>query len=531
MAASTFLIAGLGSVMFIGRQIAFTPSSAGRQVDAAKVIGDLAADLREATVIAQQSTSVLEFVVADRDNDGVGERFRYEWSGTSGAPLTRRVNNGTAQTVLGSVQEFQISAATETKSTTFTTTATSAEALLASNTSIGGGNPRGITTTDFSAQQVNPSTFSGVPANATGWNATRVDFYGQKYGTFTGTLLVQLRSAGDPNNGPTSQVLGQLSIPENNLTGGFNWNQATFASPITGLALHRRYAIGFVGLGGAGSPNDAQLYANDQSSGGVLESSDAGASWQYVTGRQIYYRLYGTYSSPGTSYPISRNYVSSLRIGLRAGSTALARIDTRIPLNNRPELLARHWRLDFDRSPTTVDYDGDGTIDWATTGGSAFATNTLANGVWQPAVALETRPLNDFTGITTVNVCCRNTSVGGNGAVIQIHADRQGGTHAPILCYVQLQSDGTQTLTLYGKSSDATSVQLFKRERLPNEFLRVQLTILPASNVVNLQINDVDQGAFVYSTYAPSTSDRFLKIYADTSAAEFDYVDLRVATP
>ena len=78
------------------------------------------------------------------------------------------------------------------------------------------------------------------------------------------------------------------------------------------------------------------------------------------------------------------------------------------------------------------------------------------SGVWQPAVALESRPLHDFTGITTISVSCRNTSVGGNGAVIQIHADRQGGTHAPILCYVQLQSDGTQSLTLHGKSSDCS---------------------------------------------------------------------------
>jgi hypothetical protein len=121
--------------------------------------------------------------------------------------------------------------------------------------------------------------------------------------------------------------------------------------------------------------------------------------------------------------------------------------------------------------------------------------------------------------------------VGGNGAVIQIHADRQGGTHAPILCYVQLQSNGTQSLKLYGKASDATNVLLFKRDGLPNDFLRIQLTILPASNVVNLQINDLYQGAFAYPTYAPSTNDRFLKVFADTSAAEFDYVDLRVAAP
>jgi hypothetical protein len=56
----------------------------------------------------------------------------------------------------------------------------------------------------------------------------------------------------------------------------------------------------------------------------------------------------------------------------------------------------------------------------------------------------------------------------------------------------------------------------------------LRLTILPSSNVVNLQINDEDQGTFTYPTYAPtSTTDRYVKLYADTSTAEFDYVDVR----
>ena len=47
---------------------------------------------------------------------------------------------------------------------------------------------------------------------------------------------------------------------------------------------------------------------------------------------------------------------------------------------------------------------------------------------------------------------------------------------------------------------------------------------------MNLAINDEDQGTFTYPTYAPSsTTDRFLTLYGDTSQAEFDYVDVRVA--
>jgi hypothetical protein len=143
---------------------------------------------------------------------------------------------------------------------------------------------------------------------------------------------------------------------------------------------------------------------------------------------------------------------------------------------------------------------------------------------------LQTRPLSDFTTTTTVEVRCRNTSLGGNGAVLQIYADRQGGQYAPLLVHVQRQSDGTQKLTLLGRTSDSAATTLCGRDRLTSDFVRYRLTILPANNLVNLRINDEDQGTFTYPTYAPSsTNDRYATVFANTSTAEFDYVDVRVS--
>ena len=176
---------------------------------------------------------------------------------------------------------------------------------------------------------------------------------------------------------------------------------------------------------------------------------------------------------------------------------------------NRPELLSAYWRTDFDGNPTTLDVTRDGTSDWTMASGT-FNVATLVDGIWMASGAIESRPKNNFTTNTIVDVRCRNTSVGGNGAVVQIHADRQGGTHAPLMVRVQRQSDGSQTLTLYGKSNDATDVVLFQRKNLSSDFVRYRLTILPANNVVNLAINDEDQGTFSYPTYAPTGDDRFL---------------------
>jgi hypothetical protein len=268
---------------------------------------------------------------------------------------------------------------------------------------------------------------------------------------------------------------------------------------------------------------------NDSAAGGFLESTDAGASWQYMTTRQINWRIRGTYLTPGTTYNVTRNSVTHVLITLQSGGVSHGRIDASVPLINAPELLSAYWRTDFDRNPTTTNGNGDSVADWTLAGGGSFDTATLISGVWYANGAIETRPLHDFTQTTIVDVSCRNSSTGGNGAVVRINADRQGGLYAPLLVYLQRQSDGSQTLTLNGKTSDAATKQLFSRTRLSDGFVRVRLIIVPQYDVVNIAINDEDQGTYTYPTYAPATStDRYLTLYGDTSQAEFDYVDLRV---
>src|SRR5205809_2173009 len=85
--ASTFLLAGLGSVMFIARQTAYAPTAAAKRAKAADIVNLISDELRYATIITQQTPQILEFIVADRNNDGTAEKIHYEWSGTAGDPL------------------------------------------------------------------------------------------------------------------------------------------------------------------------------------------------------------------------------------------------------------------------------------------------------------------------------------------------------------------------------------------------------------------------------------------------------------
>lgn len=530
--ASAVLMVGLGSVMYIARQVAYAPTAAVQRAKTADIVNQISDELRFATVITQNTSQILEFVVADRNNDGTAEKIRYEWSGTPGDPLRKTVNGAIPAEVLPSVYAFNVTLQLKSKTTTLTTTTETAEAVLVASASPSSLTNRDISATSLSAQTLDPSAFYSIPSTATSWNLTKIDFYGKQSGTATGqTLQVQLRHAGDPLLTPTSSVAGQVSVARTSLTSVDGWNTVTFASPVRNLLLNRQYAVTFVGS----AANSARLRVTDSAPTGVYESEDAGASWQAMSTRGMFGRIYGTFSSPGTSYNVTRNYVQYVRIGLQAGSQSHARIDSSIPLRNTPELLAGYWRTDFDRNPATTNINGDTSSDWAVTGGGTFDTTKLLNpntslpdGIWRATGAIETRPLNNFTTTTTVEARFRNTSVGGNGAVMAIYADRQNSTYGPILVYLQKQSDGSQTLTLNGRTSDTVTKSLFSRTGLSSGFVRVRLTIVPANDLINLTINDEDQGTFNYPRYAPtSASDAYLMVSTDTSSSEFDYVELR----
>jgi hypothetical protein len=534
--AGTVLLAGLGSVMFIAQQLVYTPAASASRLSASQVANQLAEDLRGATFFVTHTSPAVEFIVADRDGDGKAERIRYAWSGTPGDPLYKTVNGGSQVAVLSSVQNFQVTYTLNPVTTTVTPTSDTAETLLASNTITSQNNsiPIGTVSGFFSVAQSIPAVSAQAPAGATSWNVTHVEFLGTQYLTPNANLHVQIRSCGDPTDTPTSSVLGEVVIPEANITtSNSTWNTATFASPVRGLDLNRDYDLVWAGSSGE-STGPLNLRYSNNAVGNVTVSGDLGASWQYNiyntdTPIQVFYKVYGTFTTSGSSVPpVVRNYVTRAAVVLQTGSTTDSRVNVSVPLENSPELLSAYWRADFNCDPTAIDVTRDGTLDWKTTSGAAFDTSTLVSGVWHAGGSLQSQPVNNFTNITTVEANCRNTSVGGNGAVLQIGADWASGTHAPIFFRLQLQSDGTQTLSLYGKSSDSTNALLYQCAHLTSGFVRVRLTIVPASNLVNLQINGEDEGTFSYPSYAPSADDRYVTMYNDTSSAEFDYVEVRV---
>jgi hypothetical protein len=230
---------------------------------------------------------------------------------------------------------------------------------------------------------------------------------------------------------------------------------------------------------------------------------------------------------------------------LQTGVAPHSRVDASIPLLALPEKLAAYWRTDFDENPTTIDVDGSGEVDgddslepdWVANNVATFVTNAgpgqLKDGTWYANGDLETNPPNDFTGVTIVEARCKNMDSSLPVTVLQISADRQGSTHAPLLIRMQRRLDGSQTLSLLGNSTavplSAQAGSLLSTSTIDNladDYVRFRLTILPAQNTVDLQINGVNVGTFDYVPHGPMSADRCVKI---GGGAKFDYVEVRVA--
>ena len=63
----------------------------------------------------------------------------------------------------------------------------------------------------------------------------------------------------------------------------------------------------------------------------VNESIDGGNLWQISPDRRIFYRVYGTYSSPGATYTVTRIYATRVSIVLQSGAAAQSRINASVP--------------------------------------------------------------------------------------------------------------------------------------------------------------------------------------------------------
>jgi hypothetical protein len=500
-----------------------------RVMTSAKVLGNLAEELRSAQYITEQTATAVTFVAPDRNGDGAPEVVRYAWSGTPGDPLTRRANGGAVHTALANVQQFALGYVTATRSINFAGPRVTSDKLqLFVNSSSSGLRTDYVDRSHWWGQTFRAT----LPPQALSWSVEDVYLRGRQAGLLLGSTTIQLYPAGADLK-PASPLLGQQTELELNLpllTGPFTWRMFSFAN-ITGLAPDQ-------GLSVLITTNDLdpswQFEYNDSgvafANAGMLDSGGAGNSWNVSTNKALRLMVYGRYVTTSGDQTLTRSCVSAVTVSLIAGDSADATaLEQKVSMLNQPPVVTAAWEADFSCDPTALDFDMDGSADWAVHNAASFTAASLSGGVWTvPAYTLRTNTALNFNTPVTVEARLRDTTTTGTGAGVLAYVDR-GVTTALVFFEVMLQSDGTQTVTLNYMTDAVTLINMATITGVPAGFIDARVIIDPATKQANLWLNGQDRGTYAYQKL-PFSMPPYVELYRanNDDGAQFDRVRVLV---
>ena len=140
-------------------------------------------------------------------------------------------------------------------------------------------------------------------------------------------------------------------------------------------------------------------------------------------------------------------------------------------------------------------------------------------------VGLRTYPDSDFNQLTTVEVCCRAISQGGNGATFSMPLDRTGEGVGVITTSVVLEGNGTQSVRVFdGMATDGSL--LVRVTGLNDDFVTLRIVIDPSTDQIAVWVDRVFQGSFIYAHYA-NHEHQYFTARADGADAEFNSISVR----
>lgn len=528
MAIMSVLFVAIGSTLVVASYAVPKQNDLNdRILQSSKVLQQLIDELQTAIHVTERTATAVNFTVADRNGDGLLERIRWAWSGTSGDPLTRQYNGNTVTNVAENLRHFSLTYTLTNKTEQYPgpeNDVESAEVELSSHTTISGiENHENVKSNLWHGQHFVPV----LPPEAISWKVTRVLVMARNSGSSGGEARVQLRTS-TADNTPTNTVIEEQPMLESNLDTNYRWEQFTFNST-SGLAPGKGLCLVLQWISG---DTPATIQHNEFGSGSI-ETVDAGATWGHEADEAMLHYVYGTYTTPGstTIQTIDRQYVRSVDIALQCTDDVSSRLVTAAPLLNQPEVLSKVWEIDFNADPTTIDLRGDG-IDWTLTAGSII-DGDITGGVWIPGsnITLKSRPGNMFTEPTTVDIRYRDTVNDGHDAIsFRAKVDRTGDTFADIQARIALEADNTQTVTLKQKLPSNAKITLAQFTGLPNTFVHLREILDPEADTIAIIIDGQHRGTYGYTRHLDAGADAANRgvVKRHGTGAEVDYVRIRV---
>jgi prepilin-type N-terminal cleavage/methylation domain-containing protein len=333
LSVMTILMAGIASALMIASHaLPDRDSPLAVAADAAEMVERITAELYDAQSFGTRSATSVAFTVQDRTGDGNPDTIRYAWSGTPGAPLTRKVNLDTAYTVLQNVQEFallyDVRSVTEQPPPESNE---SAEFVLSSNTFALLPGTYDLSASNWMGQYFTPS----LPQGTVSWRVSKVGFWARSSGATKGVTQVRFEI---PNASglSTGNVVGTPALMyETGLNSSHRWEQFSF-SDVAGLDPNKGLCLVL-----ALHTSDTELASIRYDTGGGtdrLTTSNAGSTWSKSLLTGMLYEVYGTATTVSQPPDVTRHYLTGVRIALRAGDDTGRRIESGTSILNTPEV-------------------------------------------------------------------------------------------------------------------------------------------------------------------------------------------------
>ncbi len=500
LAISAILLVSIASAIVISsKALPGGDTAASQIVSGARAADLILSELRFALHVSEIKPKSVRFTIPDRDGDGRPEVVCYEWSGVAGAPLKRTYNASLTTNLIDSVQSLAFDYDTATTVETYPTPPIeSAEEVLIAMPVAG--------TFKSAEVSVEASAWPGqlikpvLPADATGWRVTSVTVHARQSGLPLEILHARLHraTAADLPASGTGSILGTQTVAEALLpVGTLAPIQISFNHAV--IAPAERICVVFENLSRAGVAGVLEVC--DDAGSGLLATPDEGATYTISNQHKLRMEVRGRVTRAQTK-SVTRTLLTKVNISVQTGTDASSRVDTAVPMLNRPEVLAGLWEAPFSDNPTTADRNADQRVDWTALGG--FNVSSLSAGLWNVDRMLLVNSPSNFNRFTAIDLIWEDTTPNGTGKGVTLGmiVDRSGLLASVIEVTLERYiKDGGHKQRLIVGSRDLLllPVTLATYDDLPSGKLETKLYINPATSSFVIIANGQPLGELAYS--------------------------------
>jgi hypothetical protein len=310
-----------------------------RTYNLSKALNQMASDMKLATSHVSSSASHLEFVVPDRNGDGLPEQMRYEWGGTSGAnanSILWKYNTSPLSILFEDVGQFSLQMNHTVAATAVPNHLRSEVAVLKSLDAY----PDGV----FREQIINSASHVGqyfipdVPGLGKRWDLGAIRIMAKAADSNTdGVLQIRVMRGDTLTRQPTAPILAEIRIEEWRLGSSYQWLDLPIA-PIAWQAQGIPLCLTIGYASGTGDIAKIQFLENGTgmpSNTNLLTSNNGGLSWTASnSSRGLRFYALGFYDG----YTGNRKFLQSIDLRLGSALAAPQRLETSILLQAVPEI-------------------------------------------------------------------------------------------------------------------------------------------------------------------------------------------------